>query len=77
MDIEVLGIEEKGRVSKTARYSESSLVSREIGGSPLFITVDFDFKDDGINLMTLGQKFFAVFQTEDLRIFSSAGLSSV
>lgn len=44
MDIEILGIEEKGRVSKTAQYPESSLVSREIGVSPLFITVDFDFE---------------------------------
>lgn len=34
-------------------------------------------KDDGMNLMTLGQKFFAIFQIEDLRIFSSAGLSCV
>lgn len=34
-------------------------------------------KDDGMSLMTIGQKFFAVFQIDDLRIFSSAGLSSV
>lgn len=44
MDIEVLGIEVKGEVSKTAQYPESRLVSREIGVSPLLITVDFDFE---------------------------------
>lgn len=44
MDIDILGIEEKGRVTKTAQYSESGLVSREIGVSPFFSAVDFDFE---------------------------------
>lgn len=44
MDIEVLGTEEKGTVTKTVQYSESSLVGREIGVSPLLIAVDFDFE---------------------------------
>lgn len=44
MDIDILGIEEKRRVTKTAQYYESSLASREIGVSPFFIAVDFDFE---------------------------------
>lgn len=44
MDIGILGNEEKERITETAQYSESSLVSREIGVSPSFIAVDFDFE---------------------------------